>query len=72
MALLRAWFSINLAQLSSTLPAPSRDDLTGAQGREWVTSPINRLRGRISRRRADDRQKLLHRFSTISAYKKMR
>ena len=29
MALLRAWLSINLAQLSSALPAPSRDDLTG-------------------------------------------
>ena len=59
------------ASLPSTLPAPSRDDLTGAQGRR-VTSPINRLRGRVSRRRTDDRQKLLQRFPTISAYKKMR
>ena len=57
--------------LSSTLPMPSKGDLTGAQGRN-VTSPINRLRGRVSRRRTDDRQKLLHRLSTISAYKKMR
>ena len=45
-----------------------RGRFNGSAGK-MATFPINRLRGRVGRRRTDDRQKLLYRFPTISVCK---